>query len=178
MALAVRDKIRDTLTLGTDPAVCEVMFDGQPAPVCGEWFYAVHAGDWRGDSADADLQELIGVNVTVTRRVAFAPNDRQGLDVWAKAKVGLDAVLRKIVVAIHHKYDVMNAANVLMEADAAGSWGFDEPLLFLNGGMPAPKGPPWFAAEDAGTGKFANAGMAQTLVFGRAKRVQPIESMT
>lgn len=178
-AVAVRDKIRSALNLEPIHLICDVMFDGQPNPACGEWFYAVYAGDWRGTSEDADLQEEIGVCVTVTRRLGFAPKDRWGPEVWAKANEGLDVQLRKIVANIHHKYDVMNNANTIIEATNAGSWGFNVPLLFLNGGKPEPKGPDWFSADEGSTGgKFANAGVAQTLTFGRAQRCQPIESMT
>lgn len=181
MCLAVLDRIRSVLSLPAGAGgqlTSNVTFDAQPAPGCGEWFYAVYAGEWRGDSGDADLQEMIGVNVTVTRRVGFAPRDRQGPDVWAEANDGLDVTLRKIVAAVHRSYTVLNAANVYVEALNENSWGFEEPLSFVNGGKPEPKGVDWFCAEDAGSGKFANAGVAQTLSFGRAKRVQPITAMT
>ena len=177
MCLAVLDKIRSALSLTTGVAgqlTSDVTFDGQPPPGCGEWFYAVYAGEWRGQSGDADLEEIVGVNVTVTRRSAFAPNDRQGSDVWAKAASGLEVQLRKVILAIHHQYDVMNAANTIITASFTG---FVEPLLFINGGKPEPKGLDWFSAEQVEAGKFANAGIAQTLTFGKAKRLQDLVGM-
>lgn len=179
LTVAVRNQIRTTLVLGDSSLLCEVMFDGQPPPACGEWFYAVHPGDWTGQSQDADLEEMIGVMVTVTRRLGYAPHDRYGPEVWAKAIDGLDVQLRKIVVAIHHSHVVRAAANTLMGSDTEteGQFGFTEPLRFLSGGRPEPKGPEWFSADATSGGKYANAGVAQTLTFGLAKRCQDIVGM-
>ena len=177
LALACRDTIRTALGLGTEPLVCDVTFDGQPHPGCGEWFYAVHPGSWQGQSEDADLEEIFGVSVTVTRRIGFAPKDRWGSEVWGKTLTGLDVKLRKIIVALHHSYPVLNAADATLYAESNTQWGFDEPLMFLGGTPPMPKGADWFSAQDINAGKFANAGAAQTLTFGRAKRCQPIEAM-
>lgn len=180
LAVAVRNKIRDALELNDSPLVCEVMFDGMPQPMAGEWFYAVHPGEWTGTSEDADLQEQIGIYVTVTRRLGGVPQDRWGPEVWAKALDGLDVNLRKIVRAIHRSYDVLNAANqLILDSDnGVTQWGFVEPLSFLNGGNPTARMQEWFSAEQLTTGgKFANAGVSQTLTFGKAKRCQPTEEM-
>lgn len=180
LAVATLSTIRTALSLATTTGgqlTSDVMFDGQPAPGCGEWFYAVHAGEWRGDSGSGDhLSELIGINVTVTRRVGFAPQDRWGPEAWAKASTGLDEKLRTIVATVHKSYAILNAANTLI--GNTPKWGFDEPLMFLSGGKPEPKGPDWFSAEEAQTGKVANAGIAQTLTFGGARRVHDMTQMS
>lgn len=174
LALAVRDRIRAALGLTQDAV--EVMLDGMPPPWCGEQFIAVHPGEWFGQSDDDDLDERVGISVTVTRRSPYAPQDEQGVEVWSRAQDGLDVTLRKVVAAVHKSYAVMNAANALLPTSTTagvGPDGYVEPLLFLGGGRPEPKGPEWFSAEGYdGPGRTANAGVAQTLTFGGARRVQ------
>lgn len=166
------------LSLSTDPNVSAIQLDGQPNPACGESFYAIHPGEWRGDSADADLEELFGVSVTVTRRLGQAPLDRWGTDVWAKIVSGMDVICRKIVTAIHKNYAVLNAANAILEGESPLQGGFVEPLQFLNASALQQKGPDWFNAENLeNSHRYANAGFAQTLSFGRARRVQDITMM-
>lgn len=171
--LACRDVLQNLFNLDADS--CQVQFDGQPQPNCGEQFISVHGGSWTGISGDHDLDERFSVLVTVTRRLGEVPTDRTGIALLDLANTGLEATCREIVGAIHFQYAVMNAANSVYIADPFAK--FEEPLLFVDGGHSDPKGPEWFNAENfvSATGqKWANAGVAQTLTFGQARRTQQI----
>lgn len=175
LCLAVRDRIRTALSL--DSTTCKFTPDGMPPPIAGELYVAVHPGPWRGIDIEG-LAEVVGVSITVTRRIGEAPYDRQGEEVWAKATEGMEETLRAILAAIHldnASWATMAAANAYISGTVNK---FVEPLRFVDGGRPEPKGPEWFSADDyEGRGRFANAGLAQTMRFDGAKRYQTIESM-
>lgn len=173
LLIAVRDHLKDEVVgLGLAGTQCEVQFDGQPPPMCGELFVAVHASDW-SCSENESLEEVYGVNVTVTIRVAKVPLDRMGPNALVgPAGKSLDDWLEKIRVSLHSNYDVMSRANTAITTAANG---FVEPLRFRGAGRPEPKAPDWFSSEDSAS---VAVGLAQTLRFGDAKRVQTIESMT
>lgn len=175
LAQAVTTYLRTALML--DANSCEFGLDGQPPPACGETFVRVWPGRWAGIDCEG-LGETFGVNVTVTRRVSFAPTDRVGTEAWLKVITGLEATLRTILVKMHLDVGgdaILNAANTILGASVNG---FVEPLRFRDGGFPEPKGPDWFNAVNPEGGRWANAGLVQTLVFDGATRYQTIASMT
>lgn len=160
---------------------CDVMFDGQPPPVMGEQFIAIHPGNWTAKNGDYDLDEYYGVQVTITRRLGAAPQDRGGTELWLKATEGIEAVARKIIVGdgttlngLHRNGDVLREANTALGTTVNT---FFETLYFLDGGRPVLKLEDWFSAEEMGTGKYANAGVAQTLTFGQARRLQDLRDL-
>lgn len=178
LAMAVRNYLRMTVPL-TD-SECEIMFDGQPPPVAGERFVAIWHGDWTGNDVEG-LDENFGLNITVSRRTAYAPIDRGFVPLLADEQgQDLDHLVRQILRRIHLDAPgnpagdaILNAANALITAEGTAS-GFCEPLRFRSGGRIEPKGAEWFGAEpDSGI-----VGIAQTLLFNGARRTQGIESMT
>ena len=175
VCLAARDRIRSYLSLGEDS--CEVGFDGQPKPMAGQLYVAVHPASWTGTDNDYELEEIIAVNVTVTMRLGSSPKDRWGVAVWTKQDDGLDAVCRKVIVALHMNYaDVMNVANTTYITTARD--GFYHPLKFRDGGLPRYVDHHWFsAAEPESQYQVAEAGVAQTLTFGALARFQTIGGM-
>lgn len=180
---AVRDHLQAVLEL--DGNSCELGFDGQPTATAGEQYVSIWPGDWQGASEDADLTEVYGCMVTVTRRLGYCPEDSWGPEVWAKANEGLEAVCRRIITAIHgeaNNASILQKANDYLAepADGGNYWGFSEKLVFRGGGRPEKKQPGWFSARDAsrGKGRSMNVGVAQTLSFFGAKRTQAEEEMT
>jgi len=161
--------------LWTDDA-CDVAMDGSPRPLCGEQFVSIWPGLWtiHQRHGDDDLDEEIGVNITVTRRLGFSPQDRWGQEVLTKAAGGLEAVLRGILATLMvNRWQIMQQAN-----DITGPHdGFVEPLRFQTAGRPELKGPEWFSAQDdyESSIKAANAGVAQTLILVGARRLQSLE---
>lgn len=194
LLLAVRDRLRQSPTdggLGLPAAFCEVMFDGQPPPsMAGEYWVSVHEGPCSVEDVEG-LSEIIGVNVTVTVRTGKVPQDRMGIN----ALVGptgqsLDELLEKIKAALHKdpgprsatddsEYPVLALANAYIDRFLGASNAFVEPLVLQDLGRSEPKGPDWFSCDyDGSDGRLPPVGLARTLTFGGAKRVQVIEEQT
>lgn len=159
--------------MGLTTAQCQVMFDGQPAPSCGELFVAVHPGEWTTEDVEG-LNEIYSAEITVTVRVGKVPRDEMGLNALiGPAGKSLDGYLEKIRALLHLDSwgdQVLNAANGII---GGGANGFVEPPRFRGCGRPEPKGPDWFGAEGQSASPL---GLAQTLRLGGARRVQRIES--
>lgn len=173
LKLAVRDHLRQKF--GWDELHCAITYFGQPVQNAGKFFVGIWDGPWQGhDRAGTSRDDTYGINVTVTVRIEGVPYDREGTELETKEADGLDALCEKIVSAIHvdpSGYDIVNRANEII---GTGANGFVEPLIFFSGGQPEPKGGPWFRANQ----KDQRAGIAQTVAFGQARRVQTIESQT
>lgn len=178
LLLAVRNVLRlqPPAGLGLANGQCEVMFDGQPPPNCGELFAAVHPGDWQATDVEG-IDERYGFDITVTVRVGKVPRDEIGLN----ALVGptgksLDDWLEKIRALLHldnQADQVLSSANMII---GAGANGFVEPPRFRGASLPEPRGPEWFLAEAHSHGPMPPVGLSQTLTFGGARRVQRMES--
>ena len=151
--------------------VCDVGIGPEPAPACGELFIRIYPGNWSviGKDEGADLDEVYGVNICVTRRLNYSPLDRTGTEVLIKATTGLEDVCALIRTYLHYNYTLMNAVNTALGGSVNG---FIEPLRFRDGGIPIVRGADWFSAEDE-----TLAGLSQTLIFGGARRLQTVESM-
>lgn len=148
-------------------ATCSRTFDAQPPPACGQVFVAVWFDGRRTSEGRTALNETFGVNVTVTMRV-HQPYDRlvqhrDDLEVRANA-------IRALLHADNYDYRISRAANVLAGFDQTPSQrvGFCESLTFE--GMDAVQlvGGNWFHAPP----DKLEVGLAQTLRFGKARRIQ------
>lgn len=169
LLLATREVLRGRLGLSQEE--CEVTVDGQPLPVAGEWFYAVHPGSWT-NSSDLNLSEEYGVLVTVSVRIGMVPWDRVGQELLARVWDGLVAQCEKVRATLHMNYTLMNDANTLI--GQATEWNrLIVPLMFLDGGRAQRRSGDWFSARTRG----GVSGLSQTLTFGRAVREQTLESM-
>ena len=183
-ALQMATKYQVQTLLHLDDASCDIMFDGQPKPGCGEQFIAIHEGDWgAGSHGDADLEEVFGVSVTLTRRVTYAPQDQRGTEVLQKIVTGMNAVLRQLLVLLHRNWAMLtdltnaNSANAIINAEAgAARAGFYCPLSFTGASQVMEKGNDWFCAWDPDIREQhpAMPGLARSLFFGGAKRCQGI----
>lgn len=175
---AVRNVLREAAPngLGLPKAQCEIMFDGQPPPNCGELFAAVHPAEWSAEDMEG-LSEVYGFDITFTVRVGKVPRDEMG----PNALVGptgqsLDDWLEKTRALMHLdsvQDQILNAANKII---GSGASGFVEPPRFRGGSRPEPRGPDWFGADAHTHGATPPVGLSQTLMFGGARRVQRIES--
>lgn len=152
------------------PVECELMPDGQPAPVCGERFVAVHPGDWTNQSTQC-LEELYGLFVTVTIRLPRVPYDRIGPEIIGKAEDGLLALCERVRAAMNMSDLMRIATNALIDGEGATVNGFIVPLQFRDGGKPQIRSGAWFHSK-----KEPLAGLSQTMTFGGAQRDQLIES--
>ena len=178
LLLAVRDYLRSELEY-TD-SQCEVTFDGQPPAVAGERFVAIHAGSWTGDEETEGLEEEYGIEVTVSVKAGRVPRDRIGTNLLVgPTGESLDNHLEDIRAALHldkGAYPVLALANATIGASENG---FVVPLRFRDGGKPTEKDHAWFGVAPPDVkGLLPPAGIAQTLTFGGAKRVQVVEEQS
>lgn len=161
---------------------CEVMPDGQPAPMSGEFFVAIWEATWNGNSTEC-LDENIGVRITVTKRLPRVPFDRIGPEIMAKATVGLLSLAEAIRASVHLNYvGVMARVNAyianesrLVASNGVGQAnGFVEPLFFQDGSGTEKKSGAWFWADE----QERLAGITKTLTMNPARRVQRADIQT
>jgi len=172
LIIATVEHLRGIAGLSLDAKTCDEQPDGQPPPNAGQIYVSVHEGSWT-NTQDECLDEYCGVNVTVTLRAGFTPQDRKALTLNRRLRV----IRAQIRAAVHNNYTLMNLANTKLVSDFGhADNGFIEPLRFRNAGKIDVKGPDWFWA-DADTKGTPASGVACTLVFERARRVQTNESM-
>lgn len=168
---ANRDLIRSQLNYTA--AQCEVMPDGQPPPMAGEEFVAVHPDDWTNtDDNPLSLDEIFGICVTLTFRVGYLPVDRTGSKGMLPLVSGWYARAGQVRALLHANYTAINNANTLIGATENG---FIEPLSFRSGSVPQARGPDWFWSEDD---RDPAAGYTIELRFGGARRKQVIEEQS
>jgi hypothetical protein len=148
LLLAVKGRLQSALSLDDD--TCDVQPDGAPEAMSGEWYYAVHplGIDQTGDQAHY-IMERYSVGVTVTRRATYAPQDRAGSEIVAKRATGLYAAAARVRAALHGRWEIVAAANVIITDDLGDEAnGFVEPLLLSTISAPRPQGGGWFSADD------------------------------
>lgn len=172
VAKATRDALQTAFSL--DSNSCEVGFDGQPKPACGEKYYAVHQVSHGAVSGDWDLGEEYQLAVTITLRMGFAPKDRWGISVWL-ATGGLEELCRQAIVSIHHNQALRIAANVYITGGASGK--ILTPLQFIRLDNPTPRDYSWFTAAQPEGDRPPECGASQTITFGKCQRCQSIPDM-
>ena len=160
---------------------CDLAMGGKPHPAAGQVFYAVHPYGWTTKNGDYDLDEFMGVKITVSMKLGQTPKDRTLTAAWATPNTGLDALCRKALLAIHRQQSVRAAANAIIGAtddiDATPN-GFETELWFKNADPePVPRDDEWFGADQA-TATQALRGFSVTLTFGEAERMQTIAGAT
>lgn len=169
-------------TIGYTQKDCDVVGpSGKPHPRCGRVFVGIHAYSQSG-LQDGCSEEEYGVNVTVSRRLN-EPFDRIGQDTKNNATVGINALCDAIkAYMLKNQYQIMNTANTTIGDDANG---FVEPLFFLDGdagGIEVTAD--WFNGDShAAEYGLDNTGMdtarlKRSMRFGRALRIQSLESVT
>lgn len=171
---AVKSHLQSEMSL--QDLECDLTGEGAPVPMSGQQFIAIHDGGEEDASGDFDLDEYVSVLVTVTRRIGEAPLDQLAPELIHKVASGMGPDLRRIKGLIHKRYDLMNAANELID-DAYDK--FKEPLRWIRTSPPQFKGPDWFNAgfDEHGAGTQQMCGVAKVMTFGRARRVQRMEGV-
>lgn len=178
LLLAVRDRIR--VQCGYEDAVCDVTFDGRPHPSCGPVFVAIHKGSRSNRDAGTGrvaLDQRYEVQVTVTMRQGPVPFDRLGTDLMIEAVDGLEPRVDAIIAAVQQDaYDhvIVRAANAMLASMEPGPpLGFVLGLAYLSDGPEREVGGRWFHA----TGREQAEGIATTIRFGGARRIQSLLNM-
>jgi hypothetical protein len=172
---AVRDQISEEL--GIASSQCGIQEDGQPNPGMGApYFVAVHPLAWvpteRGTELIHALDENYSIGVTITKRIRMVPQDRKDEEMLLKSLIGFEKLARRIMVAIHQNYVVLDRANGYVNAlhDTNDDIeGFIEMLRWRSTqAIPTPHDGSWLW-EDPVDGV---ASESVTIVFSEARRVQ------
>jgi len=106
LCVAVRDLLRDWFKdnprcpLSSD--VIHVTPDEKPFPYSGDTFIAVYGSTWSpvNDDVNVALDYMLGVTCTLTVRTAYVPNNKLGLEVYAKQYLGMSATCVEIMRAV------------------------------------------------------------------------------
>jgi hypothetical protein len=158
---------------GKDVARC---FDGRPHPKAGERWVSVWSDGRRESNSRSCLDEVVGVNVTLTGRLSAAPFDR-----WVTVRDDVEARLNRIRALVFldtWNHGIINAAAALADLEASNQSaptkrvGYREALAFLGYDAWQEVGPDWFHASGDKV-----CGVAQTARFGRARRIQAMATM-
>ncbi len=181
---AVREAIR---AAGFNYGVkeCEIMDDGKPPPMSGNWFVSVHGGKERpGPANSRNFDGLYDYSVTLTGRIVNMPLDRVGDQMIARnvniplaQRQGFNAKVDQLATFLHMNWRITvlqsqtpPSANDNIAAWATGTvYGFVEPARFQGADVPALVGAEWFGAEP-GSEDFA---FKSELRFTGARRFQP-----
>ena len=150
LSLAVRDWLRKPTGdggLGLDRGVCDVMLDGRPPAVCGDWFYAIHQGARRNQQLAGGMLRSLDLTVTVTARTP-QPFDRLGTDLVDRVLDGLDERVDLLVANIfRNQWAIMNLANTYLGAPST-AYVWTEALYPASDGAPEPVRADWFNAVE------------------------------
>ena len=115
--LATRNKLRRELKF-SDDTVCITDREGRPPASGWNTFVAIHGSSWRPDEPDLNLglSELYAFSVTLSMRVNGISQDRTGSELYVDENLETEKIIRKIVLAIHQKYDILTEADTLIGA--------------------------------------------------------------
>jgi hypothetical protein len=142
---------------------------------------AVCPGSYRGGPhSDNGIQEWYGVNVGITQRFNGTPTDRITQSVYLRELTGLEAVSRKVLLALHRNYAVMAAANAIIQTEAgvgATIFGFITPLEWETITVPPDiKTGDWFWSSNEND-LSRPCGLFVNVIFGNAHRPQHLDAM-
>ncbi len=176
LLLAALDTVRGA-NFGWDEKTSDVMQDGHPAPRCGDWFLAFHAGGESGNMMNA-LDEYYDFTLTLTRRISGVPVDRRGDQILFSRNVrtlaketGFSARAQQLKTFLHMNWYVIGIANdylVQMYSGVQYVNGFCEPMHWQDTHEPKAVGGEWFASEP----NARDSGIITEIRFAGARRLQ------
>lgn len=191
LLMGVRDHLRSNENggLGLKEYECEVMPDGEPPEDAGDIYVAIHPSQWtQQNQAGTALDELFGIQITLSARARQIPGHRWGPDLLCKPREGtwsggVYARAEAIRAALHVNYTpTLTLASGLIDVAALANQttanGFDgEPLFFRGCSPPVKRRATWWGAVDAPPDEGCPyAGLTLTLSFDPCRRVQDIAS--
>ncbi len=180
LLLAVRNQLRTEC--GFTDVECDAHDDPQPHPTAGKRFIAVYPGECHGGPhSDLGIQEYLGINVGITLRFSGTPQDFISNEIYLKSLRGMEALSRKVVLAVHRNYDVMNGANTIiaevLDEEVADIEGFITPLDWVwTTPVPEVKLGDWFWSDNEN--EIARKhGLFLNVSFANAHRPQHLATM-
>lgn len=165
LLIAVRDKLRDSLTQVDSPEQnIRLGMNGQPIPTAGGIYVAVHLRDWANPEPQLTslLKEESGVIVTISIRSRRNPEDRDPDSVLVKASRGLTDIAEQVMSAIHGNSALTSSAGRI------------EPLRWIACIGPTEQFKDWYRSGDPFDGDAQPAGYSLEVVFSGAGKITAI----
>lgn len=123
---------------------------GRPFASAGQWFVAVWcSSETSQDRRPETLDEVFEVKVTITHKLAYAPNDRQADEMIDGGSTIYDKA--EAVKVLHGSIDVMTGTNAALVLANKGNPvnGMIEPLVYI-GTQYQERGDDWILASGGG----------------------------
>lgn len=163
---ATRDHLIARCGLKENQCIVEPVADYYP-PTSGLQYHvfvvpgSINPGEANRTSGGV-LDQVYGLDVAVAWKIGNVPRDRVQ-EVFLYRNDGMEAVIRRIVAAIHFDYDLMNKANDLITDSPQG---FIHPLVYEGMGT--------VSVVDSAIfdGRGENVGLMRRVTFGGARRIQ------
>lgn len=177
LLVGVRDELRSVL--GIQDALIGIQEDGQPPPGIGAALYiSIHPLGWRPTTNREIIQgldESYSIGVTITKRISAIPEDRKDEEVFLKSLVGFEKLSRRIMVALHQNWDVIERANNFIIAQKTDDLEVDPIMEWLRWErtqeIPTPRDGSWlWETREELIPRVASETV--TIVFSEARRVQ------
>lgn len=170
---AVLDRIKTVLTLPNARCI-DIRPDGSPTSgITSEVFIAVsNGGQTFGDLNNA-IDEYQAVDVTISLRTTREHVDYWGRKVSESWERSMTHAVRKIIGAVHLNPDLINAANSTLETEISSP--FIEMLRVKSVSGNQKRTAEWWGA-DAVPKSNPIIGYSRTIQFGKARRIQSMDS--
>lgn len=151
---------------------------GSPPPWAGDLYISIDEAGVQnpGPPAQDHLKERYRITVYINRRSGSTAPDRFST-IYSRHLVGLTAIERSIVAAIHGNWDIRVAANARLVALANGAAvnEFLTPLWYTGRPKTRPRGAEWSGET---SGQSPVGWIVRELNFVGFDRVQPLSSIT
>lgn len=177
LLVGVRDELRSVL--GIQAIQIGIQEDGQPPPGMGASLYiSVHPLRWKPTTSREIIQgldESYAIGVTITKRISYVPEDRKNEEVFLKSLVGFEKLSRRIMVAVHQNWDVIERANNYIISQKTDDLEIDPVMEWLRWEstqeVPTPRDGTWlWETREEFIPRVASETV--TIVFSEARRVQ------
>ena len=171
LLVAARDRIRSEL--GIDGRECGIEIGPRPPQLFGRRYCTVYGAGWTPDPAGElmhGIMEVYAIGCTWTFMVE-APDDRIPEEGYIKEVTSIEAYSRKVIVALHQNWDIINAANTVI-----GTHKIIEPLRWLGtDAVPTLRDAEWINSPAKHTAALRPITMETR--FGGAMRSQTLTSL-
>lgn len=182
LRLACRNAIRAaSITPDVRDSECAVTNNGRPHPRAANLFISVHGGEVKEIGANGGYyrHESVGIEVTISLRASFVPQDMRGEEV-TEGTTGLERFTSFVTDALHGIIAIGSAANALITDATKRHFLVGTLLRFERATAVQERDYEWWTGDENTFGKHSAspqrqiAGVSQTLHFGGLERIRKI----
>ena len=170
LMLVARNRLRTDLSF--EDASIMVMPGPEPAPYAGQKFISIYGTQWSPGELDLNegLDEQYAFSCTLSVRSSVSPFDRYGNDQYVQDTIGMEDVLRSIIISLHQSCSLIGAWDTLMAGQGTEfpRWTRCDPVPQIVDGS-------WWKSEpDFRSSPEGAAGLVMSVDFGNARRMQSL----